>query len=480
MLFEGIPFAQRRTSDRNTLAERAMDSFLGFIERKLGVTITYDARHIPFGRPDLLEGSRVADTLKQTGVIKSFFPVRSFPDEPPLSLWSAVCGDKKDRSAGGGTWKNDPGALMATLAEALERYVWWEERDYFTSPIRATYNAIQKYGSSLAPERFAAFSAAQREENPRWKLEPSSSFLWIRGTSLVTGKPTYLPAQTVSGIHNSELFRGEPLIRHRNTTGLATWPTQTGARLAGALEVIEREAYMIMWLNQLVLPRIPLEKVCAQSASLSELIEVCERYRLKVHVIKLLTDAPAHAVCVVIEDASGIAPRYAFGLKARGSLSDAIEGAITEALRARGSYRRFFSVKNDWNPETPAHKIGHYDRMYYWGVERNAKKLEFLIKGEEHDMALVSWENDTPEQHLKRITDWCHNLGYECVSVSLGTSKKNPMPWSIEMVVMPELQPTHLEENLQKLGGERWKSVPRQFGITPRAEPFSEEPHPFA
>jgi len=441
----------------------------------------YDARRFPFGRPDLVEPFRLAEKLTRTGVIKSFYPLSNFPDEPPLSLWGAVCGgDEKNTPVGGGTWKNDTNALMACLAEGLERYLWWEERDYFVAPVRATADQIKKYGPHIAPERFAAFSAKQRKEDPRWKLEPSSVFLWIRGTSLVTGKQTYVPAQTVSAIHDAHIFKGEPLIRHRNTTGLATWPTQAGARLAGALEVIEREAYMIMWLNQLTLPRISLTKIRARSTSLSELIDSCERYRLKIHVVQLLTDAPAHAVCVVLEDQSGQAPRFAVGLKAHRSLTNAIEKGIVEALRARRWHRHQTNDGKRWSLGTSPSEVGHFDRVLYWGVAAHAKKLEFMIAGEEKDVVPAAWESDTSEQHLQRITDWCRGSGYECVSVSLGTSKKNPTPWSIEMVVIPELQPTYLEEKSQQLGGERWKSVPQHFGITPRSAPFSDEPHPFA
>jgi ribosomal protein S12 methylthiotransferase accessory factor len=298
--------------------------------------------------------------------------------------------------------------------------------------------------------------------------------------SLVTGKAIYLPAQTVSALSTKEFFRGEPLIRHRNTTGLATWPTKTGARLAGALEVIEREAYMIMWLNQLTLPRIPLDKLRAQSARLSEFLDTCERYRFKVHAVKLLTDAPAHAVCVVIEDQSGNAPRFSFGLRAHRSLPDAIEKAMIEALRARRWHRGQIKTGRTWDVDTPANEVGHLERILYWGVAKNAKKLEFIIQGEESDIDPAPWENNTPEEHLERVVNWCRESGYECVSVSLGTSKKNPTPWSIEMVVIPELQATYLDERSPHLGGKRWRTVPEKFDISPRKEPFSSEPHPFA
>lgn len=479
MIFEGIPFSRIYPSVRGNFRERAMHSVLNLLEKKLGVTICYDARQIPFDRPGLWELLCLAEQLKRSGVITLLTPVPSYEDEPRLALWKAVCGDRNTNLIGGGAWNDDSNALTATLAEALERYIWWEERDHFVAPIRATYDAMQKYAPSLAPNRFSGFSDAQRIKNPAWKFDASNTFLWTRGTSLVTKRPTYVPAQTVSAILDAEISQ-EPLIRQRTTIGLATWPTQTGARLAGALEIIEREAYMVMWLNQLTLPRISIESLRTLSTSLSEFITACERYRLKIHVIKLLTDAPTHAVCVVIEDESGHAPRFSFGLRAHQSLARAAEKAMTEALRARFGHRRLEDMGKKWDASTPPDKVGHYDRIRYWGVPENAKKLEFLISGEEIDARPAKWENDTSEEYLERIVDWCRKSGYECVSVSLGTSKKNCTPWFIEMMVIPELQAPYLEERFQAFGGERWKSVPQKFDITPREEPYADEPHPFA
>ncbi|MHB1086887.1 MAG: YcaO-like family protein, partial [Minisyncoccota bacterium] len=478
-IFEGIPFSQILSPTRGTFKERAIYSILDILERKLGVTITYDARRIPFNRPELLGSFELFNTLQRHGILDTLIPIPKLVDESPLALWTAKCGDKNKSPVGGAAWNDDAHALTATIAEGLERYVWLEEQDYFVAPLRETRAGMRKHGAFFAPERFVGFSTAQRSGNPRWKFDSSDIFSWTRGISLVSGSPVYVPVQTISGMHYPELSQ-EPMIRERTTTGLATWPTQTGARLAGAIEVIERDAYMIMWLNQLSLPRISLDSLRARSASLSDFIDSCERYRLKIHVVQMLTDAPTHAICVVIEDQSGHAPRFSIGLGAHRVLTHAVEKSLTEAMRARFSHRRQAAAGKIWDSNTPVSKVRHFDRIPYWGVPEHAKKLEFLIAGRVIDVPPAAWEDDTPEEHLARVVDWCRNSEYECLSVSLGTSKKNCTQWSIEMVVIPELQPMYLEERFQTFGGERLRTVPKKYGFTPRAEPYAETPHPFA
>jgi ribosomal protein S12 methylthiotransferase accessory factor len=258
------------------------------------------------------------------------------------------------------------------------------------------------------------------------------------------------------------------------------WPEKSRAQLAGALEVIERDAYMITWLNQITPARFPLDDIARKNPSLLRLVHMCRRYKLEPHAIRLVTDAPTYAVGVILEDMSGVAPRFGFGLKAHYSLAQAIEGALLEALRARRAYRRYFAAGDTWDPATPVRKIGHRDRLYYWGVPENAEKLAFLLRGPVSALHEEVWDKDTNSEHMARIVTWCRDSGYACVSVSLGASAMNPTPWSIERIIMPELQPTYLTEEQAQASGERLSEVPKRMGHVPRKEPFLEAPHPFS
>ncbi len=481
MIFDAVPFSQTLTG--SDLKNKALAAFANYVENRLGARVMFDVQKIPFGRPDLREPLQLAALLRESGVIKSFGQTSLFfPDEPPMRNWTAVCNNESNHQVGGTTWESDADALYATLSEALERYIWMTQDDYFMNPTRATKDEIGKLGLFVPPEDIVGFSEEQRAEYPERQLRPDAEYLWIQGTSLVHGGSVYIPAQVVAGIRRRNLPGGaqEPVIRQQNTNGLATWRTQSGARLAGALEVIEREAYMIMWLNQMTLPRIALAPLCAQSPSLARSVAKCERYRLKTHVIQLPTDAPTHAVAVVTEDLSGGAPRFSIGLKAHRSLPYAIEKATTEAIRARRFCRSWFEEGNTWDNSTPVEKIGHRERVYYWSVPENAKKLEFLIQGKEIEIGHSEWDNDDEEQQLQRITQWCRKNEFECISVSLGTSAKNPTSLHIEMVVIPQLQPTYLMDWIQQFGGARWHEVPKALGYTPLKKPFAERPHPFS
>lgn len=477
MLVDGVRYDQNISANPRT---RAIAAFVELIERKLGLVALRDLRSVPFGRADLAEQFRLGKKLIELGVIRGYGMPLMLPDEPPFRLWSCRMPYGEDTYAGGASIDSDKDALTAALAEAIERYVWYTQRDYFVRSQRCSSREMAKRHAAIMPERFAGFSEEQRAALADLTFSPDASYLWIEGVSLVTGKRTYIPAQTASAaVHPLQKPEREPLIRTQTTIGLATWPTLDGARLAGALECIEREAYMVLWFNQLTLPRAKLSSVRARSASLEKIIERCERYGFKVHLVPMLTDAPTHAICAVLEDESGVGPRFALGLKAHRSFARAAEHAILEALRARRVLRSSGDAAKAFDPSASVGTIGHLDRLFYWQSASNAKRLEFLVAGEDADMPEAAWEHDSAQQHLARVIAWCREKKFECVSVSLGGSRVNPMPWKIEMVIMPELQPTHLSETFPHLGGKRLKEVPRMFGYEPLETPYIAAPHPY-
>ncbi len=189
------------------------------------------------------------------------------------------------------------------------------------------------------------------------------------------------------------------------------------------------------------------------------------------------TDAPTHALCVVVEDVLVDTARYSLGMKAGSNFCDVVEGALIEAIRARSGAL--------WNPDgknaAPLKRedIRHHNRVRYWASEGRHAQLTFLIEGSLTSFSPSEWDNDTSEQHLSRLIGWCRARNYECISFSFTKSRLNVTPWHVEMVVVPELQPLYFNEKIPQASGSRISEVPRLCGHTPRSTPFLEEPHPF-
>ncbi len=445
---------------------RALAHFVRAFENTFRVSITTDTARIPFGRPELAGLASLATRLRACGIPITIREARNLPDEPRMRLWSIPF---EETTAAGASLSSDVNALTAALAEALERALWLHEDDYFAAPKTARSHELTH---RIEPARFCSF--VRPDTLQRYA---DAHYLWIRGYSWTDRASVHVPAQVVSRAHAARARdeKLEPIIRPIITTGLATGQTREAAVLAGALEVIERDAFMLMWYNQLSLPRIRPADLCAEKSPLSELLTACARYRLKVDFIKLITDAPAHCICAVVRDETLVVP-VSTGLAAHADASRAAEKALLEALRARVSTRQRLHAHADGFNKSPK-ELKHGERGAYWTQGDRHRMLDFLTAGPEVPLDAPPYPPDAA--HLEEIIEWCRKKSYAFVSVDFSRSRKNATPWSIEFVLIPELQPMSVEEQHLVSTGTRLRDVPTQFGYAPRATPFTEEPHPF-
>jgi hypothetical protein len=118
--------------------------------------------------------------------------------------------------------------------------------------------------------------------------------------------------------------------------------------------------------------------------------------------------------------------------------------------------------------------------VIFWAQGERWKNLEFMVNGAATPYKETIWQSDTSEQHLQRLIEWCSSQKYACIHVPYTRAHKNISPWHVEMVVIPELQPLYFTEDTPHIYGKRLKKVPQLFGLTPREQPFTELPHPFA
>lgn len=463
----------------NSLNSRFILDFISFLEKKYNANFVFNDDSIPYGRLDLIDLFELATKLREAGILNDIYAQHDSPDEPPFFKWLVECNtDKIKEFAGGMSIDNDRNALTAAIAEAVERYLWWSTTDYFEKPVVGTSEYVLKRVPAIAPEEFVSYSESQRQKMPCLKLDKDTSYLWIRGYSHTQSRPVWLPAQVVSAAHTLKPTTKEPHILSSITNGLATGPTKEFALLNGAMELVERDAFMTTWLNQLTPQKIDLGSLAKSDSRIKKLVTLCERYRLSLSVVMLPTDAPAYAVCAVVQDFSNVGAEVTVGLKAHRELTTAVVGAALEALRIRRTVR-FRNKHSPISAEKKGSDIDRSERSQFWGRTGSSANIAFLIQGESVTPEKAVWENDSIEEHWQRFISWGSENNYEIISVDLSKSKKNASPWEIHHVVIPQFQQMYLNEKMPYLTGKRLASVPEKFGFTPRKIPFTDLPHPF-
>lgn len=475
---------------------RMLNGVSRFIGYPIGIIIPPDIAEFK-GQPEQLRALRLLSKLRDQGIIKSFHTETSeYSDEPQSHVTFARLVDiKRFGFSGKGAHLSDRSAtLWPALGEAVERYAtqfnYPQEGEY----IDASWNELKKPKADI-------FSIAGFDENLRKKgnsvfnltYDQNSKFRWVKAISLPDKKEIWAPLQFFSFTHiqkfvqkygNGEEGEKEPLLSIPITTGAAAGQNMTDATLRGLLEIIERDAFMIYWLNQIPAKKIDLSSFKEDRFQILQ--DTANRYGLEIHLLYLQTDMPVHTVCSIVIDRSGVGPALVIGAKSGLVLSDVAYDAFGETLAQRSIYRRMMDTnKNKDATFDDISKINHEGRMYYWFRHECLKDLEKFISGEISDVKtfpVLNYSGDT-KKDLAQLLQTFTEKGYEvfCRELLSPKFKKLTEGLSVVMVKVPQMQPVYLEEGLRSIGGERLRSVPKMLGhgVKESEDPFCAIPHPF-
>ena len=456
---------------------------LKFLERYFGypilIKIPAELYEIESKNYDIINS---AYELQKLGIIKNIKKREDYPDEP--KMYNYYITSPRGRIYGSGVdFLSKEKALWKTIGEAAERYLWFSSDWFFRNHKISSYKELRE--SALNIFSLAGFSEEQKNKYSILQFDENTELGWIPASSLVSRKKFFCPIQLVSSYYFKQKTKipfnekgAEPMLRWCITTGLATGPSLEEAVVKGILEVIERDAFMISYLNKLSSPIIDLEHLSSQDAEIAKIIKDFKRYNLETYILQLPTNFPVYVNLAVVIDRSGFGPALTVGASADFDFKTCLLDALSESLIVR------YSLKNKFNKEIDLKKIGHEERLIYWSKIENLPKIEFLLRGEkiefnlEQNLYNLSKNQDYYKDKLNLLAEELKKRDYDACFVELTTKKIKKIGFRCVQVVIPELQPMHLEESIPYLSGKRLKEIPLELGYQP-AEVLNREPHPF-
>ena len=216
--------------------------------------------------PEFLPAIEIASRLKSLGMTGEIRKIPKMPDEPFLFRYTAF----PAVNGNGSDFSSEESAIWKTLGETAERVLWGNShRFYHKKIIQASCGQIRE--KSIDIFSLAGFSPEQRQRHDSLLFDEKTKFGWLKVSSLASRKKIFCPAQLLSSRYWRENVKTlkcenkpEPMLRWAVTTGLATGQSLEEAILKGILEIIERDAYMITYLNKLPSPEISLENLSEQ------------------------------------------------------------------------------------------------------------------------------------------------------------------------------------------------------------------------
>jgi len=431
----------------------------------------------------LVRASRLVSD--RVGVISEVLFVETTPEDPAV-YWAqsrpAGLGPVAGRTAlnDGNATSVDPGrATIKAVGETVERYcsAFYDDHEL----IFGTYEELP--GRALRPEDFALFSPLQYGK-PDFPFPPFTSqtpVRWTSGRSLLNDRDTWVPASFVYIPYDR--VPNEPALKDLISTGLACGPTYATALLKALSEVVERDAYTIVWQNRLRRPHIDLESV--DDPVIRRFVRLLQRLAVRPHAVLLTLDIPITVILIVMTRSDGppwtivasgadLSPRHALVL------------ALEEACLALIGIGRYVAAARDYQPAAdysdlttlPQHGVAHaVDPRLRSSVAFLTEPTELVRLEELRDAA-----SGNPVLDLRTALNEIKPLVADVVAVDVTTPDIDEVGFKVVRVVVPDLQPMDINHRYRHLGGRRLYDVPWKLGLA--AAPADEsalnsEPHPF-
>lgn len=423
------------------------------------------------------------------GVFGAERSLRSRSDEPRAIVHVTNLGDvgqvwshipkngsgKRHRSpiVGTGAGLNEDESILRSRAEALERYcscVYQKEQFITASAEELGCDAIDL-------DTIPRCSAAELS-HPRCPLvapNKKAPIRWVRGISLLTGQLVYIPAVMVY-LYTGFVSSAERICV-QITTGCAVHNSLEQAVISGILEVIERDAIAITWLQKLSLPRIEFEDIPQGLAAHWEAYQRCSQ-ELEYVFFDATTDIGVPIVYGL--QISRASARVTTLVSCSASLEPI--AAVAKVMNDMAASREAFRVPRP-APDQPEDCEDLFQGASHMARIDRSVAFDFLLDSPER-MTLNEMPNlqVSPEREaLKAILALLRNNNLTVYAVELSTDEALRAGMRAVRIVIPELQPFSFHYRARYLGHPRLYDASKRMGYAVLAEgQLNRWPQPFA
>lgn len=422
----------------------------------------------------------ILDSMTGLGVGWYFVPIEA--GSPTIYNMAIQMADtepylgQKCNAFNGGAGLTPEEAKWAAIGEAAERYcsaVLLKEKMVF-----GTWKELHGQ-NPLHPNEIALFAPFQKSRLPRALFSENSKLNWVKGTSLLDGRPRLVPACLIY-IPYMKIWPGEDIIGPAISTGMACGPDKEWTLFSGLWEYLERDAFAIYWFNQQ-----PAHRILMDEPWIEELMKNrFQRPNLEYHVFLLETDLPFPTVVCFIKDTNFEPAMVAVGGACRMDVRQALEKALVEAVQG-WTWARSIRMEHG-SAETPTdfQHITEFDkRVELYARSDMSEALSFLLDQD----ATVNLSDlptcEMPKDEVKDLLlDSIKKQGGDVVYIDLTTPEILHQNLVVGKVYCTALQQIEGNFNHPLLGGRRWRDVPVKMGWrdTPSGqEDLNPFPHPY-
>jgi ribosomal protein S12 methylthiotransferase accessory factor len=421
-----------------------------------------------------------------TGIVHAVEECLAATSDPPL--FQAACevdggagllGAPLDHLTGiGGTGRTRREAASAAVGEALERY----SATYVPTDRLVTASAAELGDAAVAPERFALFSERQYAQ-PGFafrRFDADTRVRWIEGRELSRERPAFLPAELVY-LGRATTGDARP-VAYSTSSGLACADDEGDAVAAGLFEILERDAFMIVWKNRLSLPLLDISGAGAFDGSASGPFD---RTGLDFAAIDLSPFHRLPSVLGVVRAPAGFPGALGVGAAAAPTVEQAWSKALAEAFASRSAAAKLALLHPDRDLGPHGEHVRSFeDHILFYADHGRAAVAGFLGTSSDRTAAcsVAPLEGNGSPDRIDALCRRIEAAGSSVYAVDVTSPDVGALGLVVVRVIAPELCALDVPHASRFLGGHRLYEAPVRLGL--RSEALDElelnpDPHPF-
>jgi len=395
-----------------------------------------------------------------------------FSDEPRFFQFNSLLNEKNpvleskgffvdidNVSSSGISFNSRKVALFKCLAEALERFCQHSYQEEFTYDSRLS--DLKK--PALDPSIFQPGIDTKQIE-----------FSWVKGKNLTTKKECLIPTQLIYLNYFKNSKTNEPILSQLNSSGTAGGFTEEESILSAIFELIERDAFMGIYLNKIKPLRIDLSTV--KDKVIKNIVAELENKYFKPYVYDISTDLNIPVFLAIIVDRTEEKPKFTVGAKCGFDEVEIIKGALEEAVMLRDWLRsEMLKIKpaKIINPK----KINSFlERAMFWNFDNSIlSNLDFLLKQKPKIKFLRRAKKE--KNRLENVISLLSNKGYIIYDKDITLPEMKKINFYVHRVIIPGLQPLYLDEQYKEINIIRLKKISDFYGQS--FKQINIVPHPF-
>jgi ribosomal protein S12 methylthiotransferase accessory factor len=291
-----------------------------------------------------------------------------------------------------------------------------------------------------------------------------------------------VPAALVALPYRPDQELGERLIAQPISTGLAAHSTYEDAAVNALCEVVERDAFTIMWQARMTMPRIRLESLDDRARDLVSRFVRCGH---RVTLVNLTLDHGIPTVLAALHSPAPGAPAVVFAAAADPSARVAIAKSLEE-LELMRSFARWIRKEGRSSIAAGAASDAvriREDHVAFHCHAEHADASRFVCSSEDSVDAeeLPDFATGDAQWDLSALAGKIAAVGARPIVVDLTSPDVGALGMRVVRAVIPGFHPLVFGHRLRALGGRRLWTVPQALGypgVTPRSGD-NLAPHPF-